>query len=181
VGRICEHASFCANKTTDWYQMLPESGDATVRGQIIGMIEHCPSGALVYELDGETIEPDLPVAVSPVEDGPLWVTGGVTISRSDGVVMETRKRVTLCRCGQSANKPLCDGTHAEIGFEAKAPVEDQVASVPVEIELQSSAPGIARQIVVGVNASTSEETYLVAAMVAGAASSEVAVIHVGPK
>jgi CDGSH-type Zn-finger protein/nucleotide-binding universal stress UspA family protein/nitrite reductase/ring-hydroxylating ferredoxin subunit len=181
VGRICEHASFCANKTTDWYQMLPESGDATVRGQIIGMIEHCPSGALVYEIEGETIEPDLPAAVSPVEDGPLWVTGGVTISRSDGVPMETRNRVTLCRCGQSANKPLCDGTHAEIGFEAKTPIEGQVARAPMETELQSSAPGIARQIVVGVNASTTEETYLVAAMVAEAASSEVTVIHVGPK
>ncbi len=178
VGRICEHASFCANKTTDWYQMLPDSGDVTVRGQIIGMIEHCPSGALAYELDGEPIEPDLPVAVSPVEDGPLWVTGGVSITRSDGLPLETRNRVTLCRCGHSANKPLCDGTHAKIGFEAKTPAEALVTDRPEETEDQSTAQGVARRIVVGVSASTAAEIYSVAAMVAKAASSEINVIHV---
>ena len=31
--------------------------------------------------------------------------------------LETRNRVTLCRCGQSANKPLCDGSHKTAGFE----------------------------------------------------------------
>ena len=179
VGRICEHASFCANKTTDWYQMLPGSGAATVRGQIIGMIEHCPSGALTYELDGQPIEPDLPVAVSPVEDGPLWVTGGVSITRSDGLPIETRNRVTLCRCGRSANKPLCDGTHAKIGFEAKTPPVVLTTDFQKETEDQPPGPGVAKRIVVGVNESTTAETYAVAAMVARAASSEVAVMHVG--
>ncbi|MDH4280379.1 MAG: CDGSH iron-sulfur domain-containing protein, partial [Acidimicrobiia bacterium] len=27
-----------------------------------------------------------------------------------------RQRVTLCRCGASSIKPLCDGSHAEVGF-----------------------------------------------------------------
>ena len=44
-------------------------------------------------------------------DGPLWVTGGIQIERADGQPMEVRNRVTLCRCGASSNKPLCDGTH----------------------------------------------------------------------
>jgi CDGSH-type Zn-finger protein len=35
---------------------------------------------------------------------------------SDGTVLETRNRVTLCRCGESSNKPLCDGSHKEAGF-----------------------------------------------------------------
>ncbi|HEY0196583.1 MAG TPA: CDGSH iron-sulfur domain-containing protein, partial [Methanobacterium sp.] len=35
---------------------------------------------------------------------------------ADGYVYEVRNRVTLCRCGQSENKPFCDGTHMEIGF-----------------------------------------------------------------
>jgi CDGSH-type Zn-finger protein len=38
------------------------------------------------------------------------------VERADGVPLETRNRVTLCRCGQSANKPLCDGTHRTVGF-----------------------------------------------------------------
>ena len=51
-----------------------------------------------------------------VPDGPLWVTGGIPVERADGQPMETRNRVTLCRCGASGNKPLCDGSHKEVGF-----------------------------------------------------------------
>jgi CDGSH-type Zn-finger protein len=38
------------------------------------------------------------------------------VHRVDGQPFETRNHVTLCRCGGSKNKPLCDGTHKEIGF-----------------------------------------------------------------
>jgi len=30
--------------------------------------------------------------------------------------IETKETMALCRCGGSANKPFCDGTHAKIGF-----------------------------------------------------------------
>ena len=179
VGSMCAHASFCANRITDWYEMLPSSDEVTVRGQIIAMVEHCPSGALICEINDELMEPDLPVAVSPVEDGPLWVTGGVAMLRSDGLPLETRNRVALCRCGQSSNKPLCDGTHIEIGFEAKNSAKQPATYGRHETESGSATPGVARRVVVGVNASTTAETYGVAAMVAEAASSEVTVIHVG--
>jgi len=46
----------------------------------------------------------------------LWASGAIPVERSDGEPFEARHRVTLCRCGGSANKPLCDGTHKEIGF-----------------------------------------------------------------
>jgi CDGSH-type Zn-finger protein len=38
------------------------------------------------------------------------------VTTADGTVFETRNRVTLCRCGTSANKPLCDGSHSKAGF-----------------------------------------------------------------
>jgi CDGSH-type Zn-finger protein len=84
----------------------------------MAMIERCPSGALRYRLaaNEEEIEPELPVGVGVIDDGPLWVTGGVAITGADGSLLERRNRVTLCRCGQSANKPLCDGTHRTAGF-----------------------------------------------------------------
>lgn len=175
VGRICEHASFCANKTTDWYQLLPSTRDTNVRGQVIGMIEHCPSGALVYEIDGEVIEPDLPRAVSPILDGPLWVTGRVTITRSDGLPLETRNRVTLCRCGQSKNKPLCDGTHSEVGFRAPDPTDESVETPPADAE--HAATEVTDRVVVGVKESEPAEFYPVVAMIARAASSHVHLVH----
>jgi CDGSH-type Zn-finger protein len=52
--------------------------------------------------------------------GPIWARDGITIASSDGFTYETGNRVTLCRCGQSENKPFCDGTHAHVGFRAHA-------------------------------------------------------------
>jgi CDGSH-type Zn-finger protein len=49
-------------------------------------------------------------------DGPLWVTGGVSGDPLRRPAIRVPQRVTLCRCGGSKNKPLCDGTHKEIGF-----------------------------------------------------------------
>ena len=65
------------------------------------------------------IEPDLPQQVAITTEvtsdrpipGALWVTGGVPVERADGQPFERRNRVTLCCCGLSENKPLCDGTH----------------------------------------------------------------------
>ena len=115
---ICVHSGFCGNRLTNVWKMRNESQDAQVLDQIIGMIDRCPSGALAYTLepDGQMIEPDLPKEVTVIPDGPLWVSGGIPVERSDGQPIETRNRVTLCRCGASAIKPLCDGTHKEIGF-----------------------------------------------------------------
>lgn len=115
---LCQHAGFCSTKLSSWFDMIPDTDDHRVRLQLLGMIERCPSGALSYELDDEPIEPDLPIAVCPVTDGPLFVSGGIEIERTSGELLETRNRVTLCRCGHSKNKPLCDGTHYDIGFEA---------------------------------------------------------------
>ncbi|MCP3976393.1 MAG: universal stress protein [bacterium] len=110
---LCIHAAFCTNRLTDVWKMSHQTADTVVRSQMIGMIERCPSGALTYEIDGDVNEPDLPREISVVADGPLWVTGGIPVIRSDGTRLETRSRVTLCRCGRSANKPLCDGSHKQ--------------------------------------------------------------------
>ena len=173
VGSICQHASFCANAVTDWYQMLPDTDDITVKGHVIDMVEHCPSGALVLELDGEIVEPDYATAISPVEDGPYWVTGGVPIERSDGTALEVRNRVTLCRCGESKNKPLCDGTHKEIGFVAKVMVDEDPALDEPQVRVPS------RRIVVAVSGSTGAPTLEVASMIKSALPTTMALVHVG--
>lgn len=113
---ICVHAGFCGNQVTNVWKMAAKTGDTRIRAQAMAMIERCPSGALTYAVDGETIEPGLPTEVAVIPDGPLWVTGGLELTLSDGTVIETRNRVTLCRCGHSAQKPLCDGSHKDAGF-----------------------------------------------------------------
>ena len=115
---ICVHSGFCRDRISDIWQMRKDSQDAQILAQIIDKIDNCPSGALAYALesDGDMIEPDLPREVTVIPDGPLWVSGGIPVERSDGQPLETRNRMTLCRCGASAMKPLCDGTHKEIGF-----------------------------------------------------------------
>jgi len=116
---ICVHAGFCGNEVTNVWKMVgPADDDTILRAQMIAMIERCPSGALTFRLPGSDadVEPELPQAIAVVDDGPLFVTGGIAVNRADGRTFETRNRVTLCRCGSSRNKPLCDGTHTKSGF-----------------------------------------------------------------
>jgi CDGSH-type Zn-finger protein len=114
---ICVHAGFCGTRVTNVWKEVANTAESTVRLAVINMVEKCPSGALTYRLEGETdVEPLLPQAIAVTDDGPLWVTGGVTITTGDGQTLEVRNRVTMCRCGGSANKPLCDGAHKTIGF-----------------------------------------------------------------
>ncbi|GAB3605346.1 hypothetical protein GCM10027413_07550 [Conyzicola nivalis] len=65
------------------------------------------------------------VTITPYENGPLIVRGDFEILDADGVpVPPGRKTVALCRCGVSAIKPFCDGTHKLVGFKTG---EDQPA------------------------------------------------------
>ena len=105
---ICVHAGFCGTKATNVWKMVGGSSATETRSLMIAMIERCPSGALTYAI-GDAVEPALPVQVGVVPNGPLVVTGGMAVQAGDAA-LEVRNRVTLCRCGPSANKPLCDGT-----------------------------------------------------------------------
>jgi CDGSH-type Zn-finger protein len=117
---LCSHAGFCVNEISNVWQMTQDSASADVRAHIMRMISQCPSGALAYatEAGSETVENHLPQEIALTPDGPLWVSGGIPVTRSDGQPCEVRNRVTLCRCGASQNKPFCDGAHEESGFTA---------------------------------------------------------------
>jgi CDGSH-type Zn-finger protein len=118
---LCIHAGFCTNRATDAWKMVEQTADSRVRAELMAMIDRCPSGARRYALGaGERdVEPDLPAQIALVPDGPLWVTGSVEVRRADARPLERRNRVALCRCGASGNKPLCDGSHAKVGFRAE--------------------------------------------------------------
>jgi CDGSH-type Zn-finger protein len=123
VERLCAFARFCDPNGQVWNQ-VSRTDDERVHAAFVRQVGNCPSGRLVA-LDrstGRAVEPHLPRSIGLVEDpaqgcaGPLWLRGGVPVVSADGFHYEVRNRVTLCRCGQSKNKPFCDGTHAAIKF-----------------------------------------------------------------
>ena len=58
------------------------------------------------------------LAIEPEINGPLAVRGNLEITSGTGRVVARVMTARLCRCGGSATKPFCDGTHAKIGFKS---------------------------------------------------------------
>jgi CDGSH-type Zn-finger protein len=57
--------------------------------------------------------------IIPYENGPLLLRGDFSLRTPDGDVIDAgRSTVALCRCGKSAVKPFCDGTHKAVNFRA---------------------------------------------------------------
>ena len=55
--------------------------------------------------------------IQATKDGPYEVTGEFTVLDHSGNPYKQRRKVFLCRCGASSNKPYCDGTHVSVGFK----------------------------------------------------------------
>ena len=58
------------------------------------------------------------VTISIRDNGPILIRGGAAVSDGEGKAWEAKDVIALCRCGQSSNKPFCDGTHTTCGFES---------------------------------------------------------------
>ncbi len=58
-----------------------------------------------------------PLEIKPKPDGPLEIIGNVEIVSGTGRTLNRLEKTWLCRCGQSQNKPYCDGTHKKTGFK----------------------------------------------------------------
>lgn len=83
--------------------------------EIMEQVHKCPSGALSIKGEAESVITETTTEVVVLKNGPLKVKGSLSIKHKDGKE-ETHKEVYLCRCGQSENKPFCDGTHKKCGF-----------------------------------------------------------------
>lgn len=92
---------------------------------IIPVVAGCPSGALAYAVGEvpEPVEEGAAPSITPIADGHYRVRGAIEVLGADGRPYERRERQTLCRCGQSANKPFCDGSHWYAGFRDPLPPE----------------------------------------------------------
>lgn len=129
--RLCAFGRFCDPHGKVWNQVA-HTKDPHIRTTFLRQVENCPAGRLVAvdKATGKPVETRLLVSIGLVEDpeeqcsGPLWLRGGIAVIAADGFEYEVRNRVTLCRCGQSANKPFCDGTHASEKFRDESWVDD---------------------------------------------------------
>jgi CDGSH-type Zn-finger protein/uncharacterized Fe-S cluster protein YjdI len=57
------------------------------------------------------------LTIQPGKNGPLHVSGNLTIVAGSGRERWRGAETWLCRCGQSKNKPFCDGSHRKVGFQ----------------------------------------------------------------
>jgi len=120
--RRCIHAEQCIHhlesvfkkNTRPWIDI---NGASTT--EIMGVIALCPSGALhAIPKDGTASEePSRENVISLWEDGPLQFEGKLEIIGAN-IDITDETRATLCRCGESKNKPFCDNSHREVNFEA---------------------------------------------------------------
>lgn len=119
---LCIHSTFCFKGLRDVFDaakkpwITPE-GASTER--IIEQVKKCPLGALSHFLnrDGnDTMDVQAETVVETMPNGPLLVYGNVTIKNSEGELTKKNNVTAFCRCGASANKPFCDGSHKKIGF-----------------------------------------------------------------
>ncbi len=123
TNSLCVHSGKCIRglgqvfnlQNRPWIDLSKADKEA-----IIKQVDQCPSGALSYEL--EVMENQMEstgseVEVEVIENGPLALKSACVITMPDGTEMTKADTAYLCRCGASAKKPFCDGSHKKIGFK----------------------------------------------------------------
>lgn len=119
---LCMGAGFCSELeavfgTHDAPKYEP---DAAPVEDIIATIRKCPSGALSYIVGNEPFRKYYGATRIVVEkDGPLHCQGEITLidDQDSDLLLPDADHFTLCRCGGSKKKPVCDGSHETNGFK----------------------------------------------------------------
>jgi CDGSH-type Zn-finger protein/uncharacterized Fe-S cluster protein YjdI len=114
----CIHSRHCVLEAPNVFRANTKGAwihpEAASLEHIAHVAHNCPSGAITYERhDGGAGEraPDVNV-VRVRENGPYAVNAAIALASA------TQTRATLCRCGQSQNKPYCDNSHIKAKFQA---------------------------------------------------------------
>lgn len=119
----------CIHSTKCWKSLLPVFDPrrrpwvdmtAATTERIMSAVDKCPSGALTYFANDaeeeQRFEEVSEVRAEVIPNGPLIIYGTLNVTDRDGNESVKSKTTAFCRCGQSKNKPYCDGSHVEARF-----------------------------------------------------------------
>jgi CDGSH-type Zn-finger protein/uncharacterized Fe-S cluster protein YjdI len=147
VGGRCIHSRTCVLSLPDVWVPNAEGPwvhpDAAPAEAIAAIAQGCPSGAIRCERHDGKPDEEAP-AVNSVrirENGPYAFHAELSVGGD-----KSSFRATLCRCGASRNKPYCDGSHHEAGFQSSgepATVESDAPEArngPVEVTPTPNGP-----------------------------------------
>ncbi|MCB0729454.1 MAG: (4Fe-4S)-binding protein [Ignavibacteriae bacterium] len=123
---VCIHAAECIKGLPNVFDTSKKPW-VNVAGanpeEIIEVIDMCPSGALKYELIDYELELEKKkmekTKITVMPNGPLMIEGNLTVNKMSGENIKDGEKLFLCRCGHSANKPFCDGSHKKEDFKAE--------------------------------------------------------------
>lgn len=121
---LCSHSGKCSAKAASIFKpkekpwVSPENG---TMAELLSALGACPSGALRLQMGKEPSQhlTQGDVEISIEKHGPYWVKN-VALDADFNGVGASRAKYVLCRCGQSKNKPFCDGTHYDVKWRDTA-------------------------------------------------------------
>jgi uncharacterized Fe-S cluster protein YjdI len=118
----CIHSAICVSGLPEvfdtqkrpWVNILGATSEP-----IIEQVEHCPSGALSYFVNGQENQQSAAseTVVEVLGNGPLLIHGSLRVKDKEGNVVLKEEKTAFCRCGASAKKPYCDGSHVAAQFK----------------------------------------------------------------
>lgn len=132
----CAHSGFCTDRLPTVFQQGKEPFVAPSGGRlddILAAVRACPSGALSYGFESQEardqVDQNRPPRIEVSHDGPYRITGGIPLADGDGQDIPrnagaSHEHYSLCRCGQSQNKPFCSGMHWYVDFHDPLPPEE---------------------------------------------------------
>ena len=121
-GQKCIHSRHCVLTRPDVFVpdvkgewIHPEQASSA---ELRTLADNCPSGAIHYEETGKPQRKPMVNTLHIRENGPYALHAEMQMNGQ----MQSSFKMTLCRCGASKNKPLCDCSHIEAGFVASGEV-----------------------------------------------------------
>lgn len=118
----CIHAGACVRTLPKVYNPQAKPWIAIENAtteELKAQVKTCPSGALSYYMndEGNQEAESMETKVEVLKDGPLLVYGTLSVTDKDGNTETKNKTTAFCRCGESNNKPYCDGAHVKAEFK----------------------------------------------------------------